>query len=136
MDVVNLSLSLYPRAIREMAVRGFTGKRLITRSIPDWRRYWYSACYSVLVSQAGCNGRVTSPPFFFFSVEGGTVSQTKIVPSIQSSCLPSLHCRALGARGRRAIRRPSLRFLRISLLCSLNLMLQNGRHYRCVLSAC
>ena len=27
--------------------------------------YWWTACYSVLTSQAGCNGRVTSPPFFF-----------------------------------------------------------------------
>ena len=52
-----------PRSIlREMAVRGSTGKRLVTRSIPDWRSYWYSACYSVRVSQAGCNGQVTSPP--------------------------------------------------------------------------
>ena len=33
-----------------------------TRSIPDWRSYCHSACYSVLVSQAGCNGRVTSRP--------------------------------------------------------------------------
>ena len=49
---------------------GFTGKRLVTRSIPDWRSYWYSACYSVLVSQAGCNGRVTSPRFFFFFIVG------------------------------------------------------------------
>ena len=46
--------------------RGSTGKRLVTRSIPDWCSYWYSACYSVLESQAGCNGRVilSSPPFF------------------------------------------------------------------------
>ena len=43
-----------------------SGKRLVTRSIPDWRSYWNSARYSVLVSQAGCNGRGTSPPFFFF----------------------------------------------------------------------
>ena len=50
------------------------GKRLVTRSIPAWRSYWYSACCTVLVSQAGCNGRVTSPPFFllsfFFSLQG------------------------------------------------------------------
>ena len=58
--------SLMPRAIREMAVRGFTGKRRVTRSIPDRRTLLVTACYSVLISQAGCNGRVTSPPFFFF----------------------------------------------------------------------
>ena len=82
---------LFPRAIQEMAVRGSTGKRLVTRSIPDWRSYWYSACYSVLVSQAGCNGRVTSPPFFFFQdatgvqafiheAQGAKVCQPLILP--------------------------------------------------------
>ena len=49
-----------------MAVRGSTGKRLVARSIPDWRSYWYSAFYSVLVSQTGCNERKMSPSFFFF----------------------------------------------------------------------
>ena len=33
--------------------------------------YWWTACYSVLKSQAGCNGRVTSPPFFFFQDAAG-----------------------------------------------------------------
>ena len=56
-----LVTSALPQAIREMAVRGSTGIRLVTRSIPDWRSYWHSACHSVPVSQAGCNGRVTSP---------------------------------------------------------------------------
>ena len=40
--------------------------------------YWWTACYSVPINQAGCNGRVTSPPFFFFF----------IVPCI--GCKPSL----------------------------------------------
>ena len=57
-----------------------TGKRLVTRSIPDWRSYWYSACYSVPVSQAGCNGRVASFPFFFFSelIAEGIASQCRM----------------------------------------------------------
>ena len=45
------------RAVRDM-------KQLVTTSIPNWRSYWCSACCSVLVSQAGCNGRVTSSLFF------------------------------------------------------------------------
>ena len=74
LDVIQL-LSM-PQAIREMAVRGSTGRRLVTRSIPDWRSYWSSACYSVLVNQAGCNGRVTSPPLLLLlpgdAVRGST----------------------------------------------------------------
>ena len=53
-------------AIREMAVRGSTGKRWITRSIPDRTPHWWTACYSDLTSQAGCYGRVPSTPFFAF----------------------------------------------------------------------
>ena len=54
--------SMLARTIREMVVRGSTGKRRVTRSIPERRALLVTACYSVLMSQAGCNGRATSPP--------------------------------------------------------------------------
>ena len=41
-----------------------SGKRWVTQSIPDWRTLLVTAPNSVLISQAGCNGRVISPPFF------------------------------------------------------------------------
>lgn len=61
-----------------------TGKRRVTRSISDRRTLLVTACYSVLISQAGCNGRVTSPPFFFFFFFSRLVCQLPF----RCPCLP------------------------------------------------